>query len=544
MSLNNDEEDQVAISVAEVARALPDSLVAVMNTSFDDDTDEKTGLLRNKFTSPGLLPGSYGIQDGGDDTDNDSVVTLLQEKSRNKVLIVALFIVFVRYGIATFISPFFPTYCDKHGINGMFQGFIFSAYPTGMAIMGVFGSQPILKMGTRTAVMVGMIFTACTTALFGFIPDIADAFGVDASVFKYWFLIVYFFSGCVGSLADTGVIIICGEKFKDKSGVVMSAIGTCSGIGCMAGPPLGGALDSLVGFRWNFVVWGALTGFVVPLVWAFIPQEFISSDEEKSPISSVLSVSVGLSLFAIALSGTIVGSLDPTLAYRLDYMSSALVGLFFMLSSISYTLVGLPVGWLTETFKTRETVGDSRSYKVMQSVGLFVLGISFWALGPMDMDFVGMEEVRWLNNTPAAAIAMIIKGVGSAGNNAGYPDLVLDVGDSQSRQATIDGIWNAAYAMGWALGPIIGAGLNEYLSFKSMATILGFISIGYSTVLCLAAFTRRTTGGFRGRTDSEQEAREAAVVAAIFVALLAEPEKDPEYTNYNYGQSTELQLAE
>eukprot|EP01064_Diplonema_japonicum_P022351 TRINITY_DN3205_c0_g3_i1.p1 TRINITY_DN3205_c0_g3~~TRINITY_DN3205_c0_g3_i1.p1 ORF type:complete len:576 (+),score=67.35 TRINITY_DN3205_c0_g3_i1:48-1730(+) len=520
---------------------------------YDSDLEnEKTGLLANTFNTPHHRPGHfYGLQNNDDDeSDGESVITLLQEKSRNKILIVSLFIVFVRYGIATFISPFFPTYCDDHDISTMFQGFIFSAYPSGMAIMGIFGAKLILKIGTRTSVITGMVFTALTTSLFGLIPDIADALGVGPDVYKYWFLIVYFLSGFIGSLADTGVIIICGEKFKDKSGVVMSAIGTCSGIGCMAGPPLGGVLDSLVGFQLNFIIWGAMCGLVVPLVWLFIPQAFISSDEEKAPLLSVISVSVMISLVAIALSGTIVGSLDPTLSTRLDYMSSALVGVFFMFSSISYTLVGLPVGWLTETFKTRERVGDSRKYKLLQAAGLYVLGAAFILLGPLDMQAFGFRS-KFLENTPVAALAMVIKGVGSAGNNAGYPDLVLDIGDNASRQATIDGMWNAAYALGWALGPILGTGLKAALSFKAMATILGYLSIGYAILLTVSSFTRWGSGGYRARKPETQEAREAAVIAAMLCIVENSLDKvdqpDLSYIetpSVALANATELQFAE
>ena len=51
---------------------------------------------------------------------------------------------------------------------------------------------------------------------------------------------------------------------------------------------------------------------------------------------------------------------------------------------------------------------------------------------------------------------MIIKGIGSAGNNSGYPDLVCDNRDDAAYNATICGLWNASYAFGWAVGPVLG----------------------------------------------------------------------------------------
>jgi hypothetical protein len=62
---------------------------------------------------------------------------------------------------------------------------------------------------------------------------------------------------------------------------------------------------------------------------------------------------------------------------------------------------------------------------------------------------------------------MIIKGVGSSGNNGGYPDLLIGIADDDSSiQATVAGIWNAAYAMGWALGPLMGGILVQNMEFS------------------------------------------------------------------------------
>ena len=479
-----------------------------------------------------------------DDDDCKSNLTEAEKTAREKVLFVSLAVVFVRYGIATFMSPFFPNYCKKVGISGTFEGFIFAAYPLGMAIMGLYGSQVILAIGTRTSVAIGLLFTAVTTSAFGFVPDFVRLIGKenDGETLQWIFISLSLISGLLGSLSDTGVIIVCGEKFKDKSGVVMSAIGTCSGVGCMVGPPLGGVLYSAFAtdaqdFRWTFTIWGVLCVAITPLVMKYIPQEYINADEEKAPISSVLSPSVILSLVAIALSGTIVGSLDPTLSYRLNDLSSAMIGLFFMFSSISYTIVGLPIGWATEALKTRENVGDSRYYKLMQAAGLSVLAVAFALLGPIELPF-GIKTNK-LKRTGIAVVAMVFKGFGSAGNNAGYPDLVLDIGadGSKSKQARIDGMWNAAYAMGWAAGPAVGGGLYDAFGFGSMATVMSVTAAVYALILVIASFTRQFSGGFRARTQSVQSSREAAAVAVLVVLRSISDEIE----NRDYAETDSLQ---
>ncbi|KAJ9437010.1 hypothetical protein DIPPA_07020 [Diplonema papillatum] len=525
------------------------SYTSVPRHSVDSDDEETRSLAETvgmlmahdaRTTSANMLAAAANYDSDLEESEGqDPSVRIENEQGRQRVLLVSLSVVFIRYGIATFMSPFFPKYCEDHGIGGTMEGLIFSAYPAGMAIMGMFGSDLILRIGTKTSVFVGMLFTAGTTAMFGMVPDVAEAFEMGGTESQFLFIFVYFMSGLIGSLADTGVIILCGEKFKDKSGVVMSAIGTCSGIGCMAGPPLGGAMYSAlpsgdVGFRVTFFVWATMALLIIPAILLYIPQDYVGHTQgktEKVPASAVLNKSVILSLVAIGLSGTVVGSLDPTLSYRLDTLTSALVGVFFMFSSITYTLCGLPIGFMTERMKTRENVGDSRAYKLMQAVGLGTLSATFLLLGPFTLP--GGDYPEGLKNVPVAAIAMLMKGVGSAGNNAGYPDLVLDIPmDNKPMQARIDGMWNAAYAMGWALGPALGGGLYEAAGFGGMATVLGLFCGGYTVLLAFAAFSPDFSGGWRGRSPATQGAREAAVVAALLLLAAASQEGDAAQPQY------------
>ena len=70
-----------------------------------------------------------------------------------------------------------------------------------------------------------------------------------------------------------------------------------------------------------------------------------------------------LSLVAIALNGTIVATLSPVLPYRIGEgtalsMSSSAIGWMLSISSISYVLTSIPVGWVVDRFP-----GNSRICK-------------------------------------------------------------------------------------------------------------------------------------------------------------------------------------
>lgn len=150
--------------------------------------------------------------------------------------------------------------------------------------------------------------------------------------------------------------MLLGFEFKHRLGAVTSAIGTFCGIGCMVGPTLGGLLygigDTFVpAFSLPFIFL-AVMELGLAFFCLFYFTEFQRQEEEKDQKKekkSVLIPSRVLTLVAIGLSGTVVATLDPTLAFRLGEepfnYSSSMIGVVFMISSISYTATSIPVGW-------------------------------------------------------------------------------------------------------------------------------------------------------------------------------------------------------
>ena len=186
---------------------------------------------------------------------------------------------------------------------------------------------------------------------------------------------------------------------------------------------------------------------------------------------------MGFGLASIALSGTIVGTLDPTLQWRLSAAPFRFqpdgVSLFFFYSSVVYVLTATPIGRLVDSAKP-----SSRLYKLITATGFFVLFLSFFLLGPFRPSAFynfghskGVDDLfeDKLNNLPCTAIAVGIKGIGSALSNVAiYPDLVLNLPDNPVLQATVTAWWNAAYAIGWAAGPILGGGLYDVFASNEL----------------------------------------------------------------------------
>jgi len=171
------------------------------------------------------------------------------------------FILFVRYVIATFLSAFFPKYATDKGINSTVNGLIFAACP---AIASPFAATLIAKLGTRTAITAGLVATSVCTFAFGLVPMVTSDLGTQQA----GFVVTYFLSGLLGALAETGCIIIVSNRFADKLGTVMAAVGTVCGVGCMVGPLLGGVVydwgshTPLNQFFFPFLVFAILAGLL------------------------------------------------------------------------------------------------------------------------------------------------------------------------------------------------------------------------------------------------------------------------------------------
>ena len=458
---------------------------------------------------------------------------------------------------------------------------------------------------------------------FGLIPS----FGLSVNGEQWGFFLAYFVSGFLGALAENGTTILLTNKFKDRLGAVTASIGTACGVGCLAGPPLGGFLYDLPKlflhnphgtaqrnaeienwcFRSPFIIVGLATLGLAALVFVYF-SDVRARGESKEPPSSMLELldlSRTVTLVAIALSGTVVATLDPTLANKLYqdpyYYTPSGTGMVFMASSITYIVLSIPIGWAVDIGSSLPPLIASARCKWIQAGGFLILFLSFFLLGPFELygnpkdlslevdvppgvvsnatvgtwatyasatnlskftggmlsvsllaDYRANPEVVQVDPTilriyfardispPSTAIAaslqtywnstggsagapclmngttvqpeeeprptpisnaletpailwlaMLLKGVGSAGNNAGYPDLAIGIADEdEGRQAALAGLWNAAYAVGWAAGPIVGGGLVQACEFSGFATVVSMASLVYAIILAFASGCR------------------------------------------------------
>lgn len=183
-----------------------------------------------------------------------------------------------------------------------------------------------------------------------------------------------------------------------------------------------------------------------------------------------------------------------------------------MMSSLLYIVVSVPVGRLMDKTNSYGPESASQICKLVQAGGFYCLALAFAMLGPFELGPLSTKSV--FNNIPSGWIAMLLKGVGSSGNNAGYPDLSIGIAnDDEPRQVRLAGLWNAAYASGWAAGPLLGSMLfadlggssnstqvRTQVGFSRFATTISLISFAYGSVMLFAAVWMRRATRRTGRS--------------------------------------------
>jgi MFS family permease len=199
------------------------------------------------------------------------------------------------------------------------------------------------------------------------------------------------------------------------------------GLGCLAGPTIGGILydipkkfepnsDAIWGnqlcFRLPFYVVGFFCFVVTVFVFFRFGNVQAKDGDVSAPISSVLTYKRLLSLIAIALNGTVVATLDPTLSNKLfsapfEYDADK-VGLLFTVSSVLYIIASMPVGWLMDKSSTYGPQLKSKVCKATQGLGFIMLAICFTMLGPWRVGAASLDKL--FDNVPSIWIAMMFKG--------------------------------------------------------------------------------------------------------------------------------------
>ena len=175
-------------------------------------------------------------------------------------------------------APFFPIVAPDYGITPNGVAFLFSSFAATQFLTSIVAGPLATRFGRRVVLAVGVALISAGSVAFGLAPDVAP----DGVLLTVLFSLARMVQGTGAALASVCMDAILADAFPNNRGFVLSLAGSCGGLAWAIGPPLGGKLFVLGGFRLPFLCAGALPPLVNMLMIPFFPAS-ARTPSAKSP---------------------------------------------------------------------------------------------------------------------------------------------------------------------------------------------------------------------------------------------------------------------
>eukprot|EP01045_Picozoa_sp_COSAG04_P012220 COSAG04_NODE_815_length_10088_cov_12.515667_11_plen_201_part_00 len=126
---------------------------------------------------------------------------------------------------------------------------IFAAFSLAQLVVSPASGPLASRFGRRRVLVCGVLAVCSSTIAFGLAPDVLT----DRSWLVLAFTLLRLVQGGGVALAVTCIYAELTDSFPSAQGTVIGIASGCNGLGWTAGPPLGGLLFVLGGFRLPFV---------------------------------------------------------------------------------------------------------------------------------------------------------------------------------------------------------------------------------------------------------------------------------------------------
>lgn len=438
--------------------------------------------------TPPLVEGATNVANGRQDGDDISIGSYQSGDSgkikaeESKKLTKSQVLTFFSLAIATFLdqvsfsvlAPFFPREANEKGVSNLQVGFIFGAYALVNVIFSPIFGKFLPKLGAKFTFVSGIWLVAGCNILFGFCDELTST--TQFIIFCY----VIRCTAAIGTAAGvTASMAIVANTFPDHVAQAVSLIETCSGLGYMVGPVIGGFLYEVSGgdYKMPFLILGGVDMLCVFINLALLPPIDCTHTKPGS-ITQFLRIPavwpVGLVIF---VSSGAFGFLDPTLSLHVEqYTTSAMVvGLLFLLAGGSYAFSSPFWGWVTEKFNIA---------RLLVIIGTMLSGASFLLMGPSPL--LNLPNELWI-----ICLSLFFAGVFlSASILSSFNDFLLsalkhDLPDDISTQAIVSGLFNSLSALGNFVGPSVGGVAVDQFGFDWSVTVLAALQVGVAMLLAI-----------------------------------------------------------
>lgn len=379
------------------------------------------------------------------------------------------------------LTPFFPTLqASKRVASQTEVGLILGVFElAGMLTAPFFGKQ-LTRVGAKFMLVSGTGTLGAACVVFGWV-----VYANKGIEFFLLCMIVRSFEGIASSALCTASFAILAAEFPGKVSTVVGAMETCSGLGYIAGPPLGGLLFMAGGFEMPFIIVGCITALLALICYFCMPIEpeddaltITRSYWKLMTLPEILIPTVTMVLATASLS-----FIDLTLSEHLEQLnlSPMMVVVTFLISTSGYAFIAPLWGML---------VDGKHCAKSVMMYGSIICAISFFIVGPSPLLSVGPSTVL-----VTIALAMLGMGI-SAQIIPPYED-ALNLAIQNGYPTNLDtfglisGLTNAAYSMGSFLGSVVGGLAMDDMKFYWSTTYLSFAHALLSVALASYIIVRR-----------------------------------------------------
>jgi MFS transporter, DHA1 family, solute carrier family 18 (vesicular amine transporter), member 1/2 len=389
------------------------------------------------------------------------------------VVLVAIWLDALLYGL---VVPFLPERALAQGASTFGVGALFATYALGVVIATYPVGVLTDRFGPRRTLLGGLIMLLVATLLFGFAEDISRNLPFIPPL---WLLFAA--RGAQGMAAaatwTAGLAILARQSARASHAALFAQAGTAMGVGTLLGPPLGGILYSIGGFRTPFLFAAGLAcldGLGRLLV---LPNNSTAVDGSaptkpaRSPALFRRRVFL-LALLAIAAGDLILTALEPTLPPLFTYS--------FGLTPL---IIGLLFGGLVAGYTVAQTLAASLASRVPRTLVLTAgLAVSAVAL-------VGFANAVTLLDTIVALLALAF---GTSFVLIAGLDLLTASGEEGFVPADVPyGAIYAAYnlfsALGGLAGPLAAASFTALLGLRYTFLLMGVPMLVLANLTVLGA---------------------------------------------------------
>jgi MFS family permease len=261
----------------------------------------------------------------------------------------ALWLAYLLMSVAySILAPFYPQEAAVFDVGSLTVGMVMGSAPLCVVFLSPIFGYFVPQIGLKFMLIAGSFLVGGSVVLLGFLMDMTSKWE-----FVMYSVLLRIVEGIGTAGYATGSFTIATLLYPSHTGTVVGLLEVGSGLGFVAGPPLGGILYNYGGFILPFVVTGGCVLLFVPFFICIIPR----TDDKKQhmPYRTIGKLLLDIPFLLLLLCNVIViaalGYFGPIMSPFLISkfkLSPIGIGIVFLIGPLFYMLSSIVVGKLSD----------------------------------------------------------------------------------------------------------------------------------------------------------------------------------------------------